>query len=105
MPVTFENGTWVVLTDLKDIEINEQIMARISYLMQQKLVALGDLVTVQPYQSVLVSEHKTSPHSDLIKREKEKKMLMIPDVDLRMSDLRSDILKPTLKATQSRTPE
>jgi hypothetical protein len=30
MPVKFENGTWVVLTDLKDIEISEQIMARMT---------------------------------------------------------------------------
>lgn len=26
MPVKFENGTWVVLTDLEDIEISEEIM-------------------------------------------------------------------------------
>lgn len=30
MPVKFENGTWVVLTDLKDIEISEQIMTRMT---------------------------------------------------------------------------
>uniref|UniRef100_A0A8C8Z5Z6 Malate dehydrogenase 1B n=1 Tax=Prolemur simus TaxID=1328070 RepID=A0A8C8Z5Z6_PROSS len=30
MPVKFENGTWVVLTDLKDIEINEKIMTRMT---------------------------------------------------------------------------
>lgn len=30
MPVKFENGTWVVLTDLKDIKINEKIMTRIT---------------------------------------------------------------------------
>lgn len=30
MPVKFENGTWVVLTDLKDIEISEQTMARMT---------------------------------------------------------------------------
>uniref|UniRef100_A0A7N5K0B0 Putative malate dehydrogenase 1B n=1 Tax=Ailuropoda melanoleuca TaxID=9646 RepID=A0A7N5K0B0_AILME len=52
MPVKFENGTWVVLTDLKDIEISEQIMTRMtSDLIQEKLVALGDLISFQPYQS------------------------------------------------------
>uniref|UniRef100_A0A452VCD8 Putative malate dehydrogenase 1B n=2 Tax=Ursus maritimus TaxID=29073 RepID=A0A452VCD8_URSMA len=52
MPVKFENGTWVVLTDLEDIEISEQIMTRMtSDLIQEKLVALGDLISFQPYQS------------------------------------------------------
>ncbi|XP_023066197.1 putative malate dehydrogenase 1B isoform X1 [Piliocolobus tephrosceles] len=52
MPVKFENGTWVVLTDLKDIEISEQIMTRVtSDLIQEKLVALGDKIHFQPYQS------------------------------------------------------
>ncbi|XP_074255265.1 putative malate dehydrogenase 1B isoform X1 [Saimiri boliviensis] len=52
MPVKFENGTWVVLTDLKDIEISEQIMTRMtSDLIQEKLVALGDKIHFQPYQS------------------------------------------------------
>ncbi|XP_058405683.1 putative malate dehydrogenase 1B isoform X2 [Diceros bicornis minor] len=53
MPVKFENGTWEVLTDLKNIEINERIMTRMtSDLIQEKLVALGDLINFQPYQSV-----------------------------------------------------
>lgn len=30
MPVKFENGTWIVLTDLTDIEISEQIMTRMT---------------------------------------------------------------------------
>lgn len=30
MPVKFENGTWVVLTDLEDIEISEEIMTRMT---------------------------------------------------------------------------
>nr|XP_019582465.1 PREDICTED: putative malate dehydrogenase 1B isoform X4 [Rhinolophus sinicus] len=52
MPVKFENGTWVVLTDLEDIEISEEIMTRMtSDLVQEKLVALGDLINFQPYQS------------------------------------------------------
>ncbi|XP_024594146.1 putative malate dehydrogenase 1B isoform X1 [Neophocaena asiaeorientalis asiaeorientalis] len=52
MPVKFENGTWVVLTDLEDIEISEQIMTRMtSDLIQEKLVALGELINFQPYQS------------------------------------------------------
>lgn len=76
MPVTFENGTRLVLPDLKDIEINEQVMARMtSYLIQETLAALGDLINAQPYQSVSVSEHKTSTYSDLIKRKKEKKKM------------------------------
>uniref|UniRef100_A0A4X1V1B1 Putative malate dehydrogenase 1B n=1 Tax=Sus scrofa TaxID=9823 RepID=A0A4X1V1B1_PIG len=55
MPVKFENGTWVVLTELEDIELNEQTMTRMtSDLIQEKLVALGELIHFQPYQS----EHK-----------------------------------------------
>ncbi|KAB1278849.1 putative malate dehydrogenase 1B [Camelus dromedarius] len=69
MPVKFENGTWVVLTDLKDIEISEQIMTRMtSDLIQEKLVALGELINFQPYQSEadLAKEDKktTSPTTD-----------------------------------------
>lgn len=30
MPVKFENGTWVVLTDLKDIEISKKIITRMA---------------------------------------------------------------------------
>ncbi|KAM5156184.1 putative malate dehydrogenase 1B [Callospermophilus lateralis] len=52
MPVKFENGTWVVLTDLPDVEISQQIMTRMtSDLIQEKLVALGDMLTFQPYHS------------------------------------------------------
>ncbi|XP_012516658.1 PREDICTED: putative malate dehydrogenase 1B [Propithecus coquereli] len=52
MPVKFESGTWVVLTDLKDVEISEKIMTRMtSDLIQEKLVALGDVINFQPYKS------------------------------------------------------
>ncbi|NP_001317153.1 putative malate dehydrogenase 1B isoform d [Homo sapiens] len=67
MPVKFENGTWVVLTDLKDVEISEQIMTRMtSDLIQEKLVALGDKIHFQPYQS---------GHKDLVPDE-EKNLAM-----------------------------
>ncbi|XP_017656863.2 putative malate dehydrogenase 1B isoform X1 [Nannospalax galili] len=91
MPVKFENGTWVVLTDLKDIAISKQIINRIaSDLTQEKLIALGDLLTFQPYgpeckattkspktslsipnkvqkeqRTSYVSEHKDSIHSSI----------------------------------------
>uniref|UniRef100_A0A2K6K427 Putative malate dehydrogenase 1B n=1 Tax=Rhinopithecus bieti TaxID=61621 RepID=A0A2K6K427_RHIBE len=72
MPVKFENGTWMVLTDLKDIEISEQIMTRMtSDLIQEKLVALGDKIHFQPYQS----EHK-----DLVPDE-EKNLVMSDAAD------------------------
>ncbi|KAM6178363.1 putative malate dehydrogenase 1B [Rhynchocyon petersi] len=52
MPVKFENGSWVVLTDLEDIEINEQIMTRMtSDIIQETLVALGDVFHFEPYKS------------------------------------------------------
>nr|XP_012594324.1 putative malate dehydrogenase 1B isoform X2 [Microcebus murinus] len=52
MPVKFENGTWVVLTDLKNVEISEKIMNRMtSDLIQEELVALGDVIKFQPYTS------------------------------------------------------
>ncbi|XP_039700493.1 putative malate dehydrogenase 1B isoform X2 [Pteropus medius] len=103
MPVKFENGTWVVLTDLKDIEISEQIMTRMtSDLIQEKLVALGDLIYFQPYQSETLStkrnkkttlsttndnqevqsisdEHKDSIHSSVL--QEEEKDLVMSDVD------------------------
>uniref|UniRef100_A0A8D1Z6P2 Malate dehydrogenase 1B n=1 Tax=Sus scrofa TaxID=9823 RepID=A0A8D1Z6P2_PIG len=57
MPVKFENGTWVVLTELEDIELNEQTMTRMtSDLIQEKLVALGELIHFQPYQSGNLSD-------------------------------------------------
>uniref|UniRef100_A0AAA9SJI4 Putative malate dehydrogenase 1B n=1 Tax=Bos taurus TaxID=9913 RepID=A0AAA9SJI4_BOVIN len=52
MPVKFENGTWVVLTDLKNTEISQQVMTRMANdLIQEQLVALGELANFQPYQS------------------------------------------------------
>nr|XP_012301678.1 putative malate dehydrogenase 1B isoform X1 [Aotus nancymaae] len=70
MPVKFENGTWVVLTDLKDIEISEQIMTRMtSDLIQEKLVALGDKIHFQPYQS----------ETELRKKEKRISLLITDD--------------------------
>ncbi|KAL1770554.1 malate dehydrogenase 1B [Sigmodon hispidus] len=51
MPVKFENGTWVVLTDLEGITLSPQIMNRITHdLTQEKLVAFGDVLTFQPFQ-------------------------------------------------------
>ncbi|XP_006142512.1 putative malate dehydrogenase 1B isoform X1 [Tupaia chinensis] len=69
MPVKFENGTWVVLTDLKDVEISEQIMTTITTdLIQEKLVALGDVMNFQPYQSesgiAKRSERRSLPITD-----------------------------------------
>ncbi|XP_004378362.1 putative malate dehydrogenase 1B [Trichechus manatus latirostris] len=76
MPVKFENGSWVVLTDLEDIEINEQIMTRMtSDIIQEKLVALGDVLYFEPYQS----EHKYSLYSDLV--QEEEKDLALSDMD------------------------
>ncbi|KAI4544375.1 hypothetical protein MG293_004641 [Ovis ammon polii] len=52
MPVKFENGTWVVLTDLKNTEISQQVMTRMANdLIQEQLVALGELANFQPCQS------------------------------------------------------
>ncbi|XP_040609388.1 putative malate dehydrogenase 1B isoform X2 [Mesocricetus auratus] len=51
MPVKFENGTWVVLTDLEDISLSTRIINRLTDdLIQEKLVAFGDLLTFQPVQ-------------------------------------------------------
>ncbi|XP_037705640.1 putative malate dehydrogenase 1B isoform X2 [Choloepus didactylus] len=52
MPVKFENGSWEVLTDLKDIEISEQLMTSMANdLIQEKLVALGDVIYFQLHTS------------------------------------------------------
>ncbi|XP_008586646.1 PREDICTED: putative malate dehydrogenase 1B isoform X1 [Galeopterus variegatus] len=103
MPVKFENGTWVVRTDLEDIEISEKIMTRMtSDLIQEKLVALGDMINFHPYQSEtevakrderislptaeytqeeqrIPDERKDSMYSDLIPE--EEKDLIMSDVD------------------------
>eukprot|EP00073_Rattus_norvegicus_P049639 XP_017451962.1 PREDICTED: putative malate dehydrogenase 1B isoform X5 [Rattus norvegicus] len=51
MPVKFENGTWVVLTDLEDLSLSEKIINRLTGdLIQEKLVASGDLLTFQPIE-------------------------------------------------------
>uniref|UniRef100_H0XGL1 Putative malate dehydrogenase 1B n=1 Tax=Otolemur garnettii TaxID=30611 RepID=H0XGL1_OTOGA len=68
MPVKFENGTWEVLTDLEDIEISEKKMARMtSDLIQEKLVALGDVLIFRPYQS----ERKYSEYSNIVPDEEK----------------------------------
>ncbi|XP_008054336.1 putative malate dehydrogenase 1B [Carlito syrichta] len=73
MPVKFENGTWVVLTDLEDVEISEKIMTRITNdLIEEKLVALGVKMNFQPYQS----GHKDSLYSDIVQDE-EKDLAML----------------------------
>ncbi|XP_003502165.1 putative malate dehydrogenase 1B [Cricetulus griseus] len=69
MPVKFENGTWEVLTDLEGISLSEQIIKRLTDdLIQEKLVALGDLLTFQPVKE----EHRDSVHSNVgLNEEKE----------------------------------
>ncbi|XP_077010975.1 putative malate dehydrogenase 1B isoform X2 [Tamandua tetradactyla] len=52
MPVKFENGSWEVLTDLEDTEISGPLMTRMAHdLIQEKLVALGDVINFQLHQS------------------------------------------------------
>ncbi|XP_051046599.1 putative malate dehydrogenase 1B [Phodopus roborovskii] len=64
MPVKFENGTWVVLTDLEDISLSAQIIKRLTDdLIQEKLVAFGDVLTFQPVQEE--HEERIQPHKDL----------------------------------------
>ncbi|XP_048200150.1 putative malate dehydrogenase 1B isoform X2 [Perognathus longimembris pacificus] len=61
MPVKFENGTWMVLTDLENIEISGKIMNNLtSDLFQEKLVALGNNIIFQPYRSGNVFRYFTS---------------------------------------------
>ncbi|XP_054404598.1 putative malate dehydrogenase 1B isoform X3 [Pongo abelii] len=95
MPVKFENGTWVVLTDLKDIEISEQIMTRMtSDLIQEKLVALGDKIHFQPYQSETELRKKDKRISLLITDDSQEEQVsdghkdLVPDEEknLVMSD-------------------
>nr|XP_048315156.1 putative malate dehydrogenase 1B isoform X1 [Myodes glareolus] len=62
MPVKFENGTWVVLTDLEDISLSKQIINFLTDdLIQEKRVAFGDLLTFQPVKE----ERKESIHSNV----------------------------------------
>ncbi|XP_016052378.1 PREDICTED: putative malate dehydrogenase 1B [Miniopterus natalensis] len=90
MPVKFENGTWVALTDLEDTEITEHLMTRMtSDLIQEKLVALGDLINFQPRQSV--SEHKADTQ-DLT--QEEEKGPAPPDVDYSDLTPKTDSEKP-----------
>ncbi|XP_045054311.2 putative malate dehydrogenase 1B isoform X3 [Desmodus rotundus] len=98
MPVKCENGTWVVLTDLKDIELDQQILTGMtSDLIQEILVAFGDLRHFQPYQSETgkttstankdnrgnqqaSDEQTASTHSDLT-QEDEKNFIMLHDYE------------------------
>nr|XP_021520481.1 putative malate dehydrogenase 1B [Meriones unguiculatus] len=49
MPVKFENGTWEVLTNLEDISLSEKTIKRLADdLIQEKLIAMGDLLTFLP---------------------------------------------------------
>lgn len=77
MPVKFENGTWVVLTDLTDVEISEPIMTRMtSDLIQEKLVALGDILTFQPFKSEteLTIKDEKLPLANTDDRQEEQKV-------------------------------
>ncbi|XP_054555996.1 putative malate dehydrogenase 1B isoform X2 [Talpa occidentalis] len=52
MPVKFENESWVVLTDLEDINISEQKMTGMtSDLIQEKLIALGEVISFHAFQT------------------------------------------------------
>ncbi|XP_038605349.1 putative malate dehydrogenase 1B isoform X1 [Tachyglossus aculeatus] len=54
MPVKFQNGKWIVLTDLENVEIKEETMkVLVSDLIQEKLVAFGEASTYQPYTPVV----------------------------------------------------
>lgn len=46
MPVKFENGTWVVLTDLEDLSLSEKIINRLT----------GDLIQVMAEMKITVTE-------------------------------------------------
>ncbi|KAM5325773.1 putative malate dehydrogenase 1B [Glossophaga mutica] len=98
MPVKCENGTWVVLTDLEDTELDKQMLTRITNdLIQEILIAFGDLRSFQPYRSEAekiiftakkdnqenqqVSDERTdSTHSDL-NQEEEKVFVMLHDYE------------------------
>nr|XP_034354558.1 putative malate dehydrogenase 1B [Arvicanthis niloticus] len=69
MPVKFENGTWVVLTDLEDISLSEKILNRLTGdLIQEKLVAFGDLLTFEPIEE---DPKDKEPSSTVLNEEKE----------------------------------
>ncbi|KAL6068990.1 hypothetical protein STEG23_032106, partial [Scotinomys teguina] len=62
MPVKFENGTWMVLTDLEGISLPPQIISMLADdLIQEKLVALGDILSFHPVQE----ERTDSIHSSI----------------------------------------
>ncbi|XP_036899392.1 putative malate dehydrogenase 1B isoform X2 [Sturnira hondurensis] len=98
MPAKCENGTWEVLTDLEDIELDKQILTRITRdLIQEILVAFGDVRYFQPHRSEIEKttsadkkdnqesqqvsdEHTASSHSDL-NQEEEKAFVMLHDYE------------------------
>lgn len=82
MPVKFENGTWVVLTDLEDISLTPQIINRLADdLVQEKLVALGDILSFQPIQE----ESKDSTQSS-IGQDEEKEQAVSDDSEGKFED-------------------
>ncbi|XP_023565850.1 putative malate dehydrogenase 1B isoform X2 [Octodon degus] len=75
MPVKFENGTWVVLTDLKDTEISKEMMMEMtSDLIQEKLVALGELLTFQPHKSENEVQKRDENISSITEDQEERKL-------------------------------
>ncbi|XP_059134768.1 putative malate dehydrogenase 1B isoform X1 [Peromyscus eremicus] len=83
MPVKFENGTWVVLTDLEDISLTPQIINRlVDDLVQEKLVALGDLLSFQPVQE----EQKDSSTHSSIGQDEEKDQAVSDDSEGKFED-------------------
>ncbi|XP_041487879.1 putative malate dehydrogenase 1B isoform X1 [Microtus oregoni] len=68
MPVKFENGMWVVLTDLEGVSLSKQIINWLTDdLIQEKRVAFGDLITFQPVKE----ERKDSIHSNMSSSEEK----------------------------------
>ncbi|XP_032134364.1 putative malate dehydrogenase 1B isoform X1 [Sapajus apella] len=105
MPVKFENGTWVVLTDLKDIEISEQIMTRMtSDLIQEKLVALGDKIHFQPYQSDTELHKKDKRISLLITDDSQEGQISDEHKDL-VPDEEQDLITSDTADFQNLSPQ
>ncbi|XP_060050037.1 putative malate dehydrogenase 1B isoform X2 [Erinaceus europaeus] len=68
MPVKFENGTWVALTDIKNIKLNKKLMTNMTTdLIQEINIAQGDVMYFETYQS----DYKDNYNYDLVQGEEK----------------------------------
>ncbi|KYO33432.1 putative malate dehydrogenase 1B isoform B [Alligator mississippiensis] len=74
MPVSFQNGTWEVITETEINEKTQEIMDCLAYdLIQEKQVALGEIQKMQPYKKEVDTSFNIFSLLDNVEEEKVEK--------------------------------